>query len=84
MWLADVTQTVHTSGINWESVAVIAGVILAIITAVTGWIGHQITNAVSDLSEKLELKLESKDKVSTIDLRLTQVEQVLKDHGAMK
>lgn len=81
MSLADQIQTVHTSGINWESIAVIAGVLLTIVTAFVGWIGKRISQAVDNLSEKLELKLETKDAVNAINTRLTRVEQSLADRG---
>jgi hypothetical protein len=77
MWLAD--TAVHTTGINWESVAVIASSIVIVMAGVTGWFARQITHAIGDLSTKLELKLESKEVVNAINLRLTVIETTVKD-----
>lgn len=65
---------VHTTGINWESVAVIATAVLAISGAFTAWVGRQITHAINDLSVVLQAKLESKDVVQGIEHRLTILE----------
>lgn len=79
MFLAQTVQTVHTSGINWESIAVIATAVLAIVGAFVTWIGNRITHAINDMSVQLQLKLESKEVVSGIDKRLIRVEQLLID-----
>lgn len=43
--------TVHTTGINWESVAVIAGIVVGLMSTVLGFfaklIGNQITAAIN-------------------------------------
>jgi hypothetical protein len=77
MWLTD--TAVHTTGINWESVAVIASSVVIIVAAITGWFTKQITHAIYDLATRLELKLESKEVVNAINLRLTALETSVKD-----
>lgn len=70
---------VHTTGINWESVATIAASVVVVVTAITSWFTRQITHAINDLSTTLQLKLETKDVVNGINLRLTGVEVGLRD-----
>ena len=70
--------TVHTSGINWESVATIITAIIVVSTAITGYVGRQITHAVTDLGDRLEAKLETKETVARIDTRLTVLEATMR------
>lgn len=77
MYLAE--QTVKTSGINWESVTTIAASVVVIVGAITGWFTRQITHAINDLSTTLQLKLETKDVVNGINLRLTRIETTVTD-----
>lgn len=86
---ADLAATaVHTTGINWESVAAIAAVV-AVIMSVVLWIMSRrdrrqqafnqevqtdITAAVNHLSDVLMAKLETKETVSRISERLARVE----------
>lgn len=67
-------QSVHTTGINWESIAVIVTAVLTIVGAFTGWIGNKIRNAIENQTSMLEAKLETKEKVASIDRRLMHVE----------
>lgn len=71
--------TVHTSGLNIESIVVTASIILGIVGSFVTWIGNKITRAINDMSEKLQAKLESKEVVQQINNRLTRVEQSLAD-----
>lgn len=77
MFIAE--ATVHTSGINWESVATIAASVVVVVTAITSWFARVITHAINDLSTTLQLKLETKEVVNGINLRLTGVEVGLRD-----
>jgi hypothetical protein len=70
---------VRTTGINWESVTTIAASVIIIVTAITSWFTRQITRAINDLSDKLTSKLETKDVVNLINLRLTSVETSIHD-----
>lgn len=72
-------ETVKTTGINWESITTIAASVIIIVGAITGWFTRQITHAISDLSRDLLAKLESKDVVNGINLRLTAVESTVRD-----
>lgn len=72
-------QTVHTSGINWESVAVIVSAIVGCVGAFTAWVGRQITVSINHLSDTLMAKLETKENVTAINLRLTTLEQTVRD-----
>jgi hypothetical protein len=81
MWLA---SSVTTTGINWESVATIVTAIVVVLGAVTGYVGRQITKSVTALGDKLELKLETKERVNEIDRRVTILEAreaVKNDHS---
>ena len=80
---ADNVNTVRTSGLDIESIVAIATLVLAATGTFGGRIGRRITTAISDLSAKLELKLETKDAVNGINNRLIRVEATLKDRGEM-
>lgn len=82
------SQFVHTTGINWESVAAIAA-IGAILQGGFMWMvarkdkkredaneatKTEIADSVNHLSEVLLAKLETKDRVNAIDVRLSKVE----------
>lgn len=73
---------VKTTGINWESVTTIAASVIIIVGTITGWFTRQITNAIANLSKELQLKLETKDVVNGINLRLTSVEAKISDLSA--
>jgi hypothetical protein len=73
--------TVHTSGVNWESVSVIAGVIVATMAFFVGVVNRrsdavrgEIKEAVDHLSEVLVGKLETKDAVNSLAQRVTRIE----------
>lgn len=78
---------VHTTGINWESLAVIFGGFAAIATLLIGWIDRrqarirgEITDSVNHLSEVLLAKLETKDAVAKISERLARLEGAASGH----
>lgn len=80
--------TVHTNGINWQSVgAIIAGI--TVILTIMGWIfarrdrknevqneaiKQEISTAIDNLSTVLLAKLETKEKVAQISERLARLE----------
>jgi hypothetical protein len=72
-WLA-AAGSVTTRGINWESIATLVTAIIVVVGAITGYVGRQITNSVTNLGDRLEAKLETKERVSQIDRRLTVLE----------
>lgn len=76
-------DSVTTTGINWESVLTViastATCVIVVVGAFTAWVGRQITHAVNDLSDKLTARLESRDVVQGINLRLTSVEAAISD-----
>lgn len=63
-------STVHTTGINWESVLVLVGAIVTILSVVIGAFlrqqGNAIKNAMNNMTVMLEAKLETKEKVAEI------------------
>ena len=67
-------ETVRTSGINWASVTVIAGVVSCIMALIIGafakWISNQITGAIN----KFRIEV-----ISQMDTRLTSVETTVRD-----
>jgi sensor domain CHASE-containing protein len=86
-----ITQAVHTTGVNWESIAVITGIVTVVFTVFT-WITlrrdqksearsnavkNEITTAVNNLSDVLQARLETKEVVGKISERLARVEGVL-------
>lgn len=77
MGLAD--AVVHSAGVDWASVAVIATAVLAIVGAFVTWIGNKITHAINDMSESLQGKLETKENVAAINVRVARIEQTLFD-----
>lgn len=72
-------SAVHTTGVNWESIATTAASVVVIVTAIVSWFTRQITKAIDNLSTVLQLKLETKDVVNGINLRLRGVEVALSD-----
>lgn len=74
-------QTVQTTGINWESLSVIVGSFAAVAAVMLAWTEHrssgtrqQITDAVTSMSQILEAKLETKEAVNSINIRLARLE----------
>ena len=78
------TATVHTTGINWSSVAVIVGGIGGVIIAALAFIirlmdrrnnaiRDEITNAVTNLGHILEAKLETKDAVNQLRIEVAEL-----------
>lgn len=67
-------ETVRTAGVNWESIAVIAGVISSMMALIVGafakWISNQITGAIN----KFRIEV-----ITQIHIRLTSVENTVKD-----
>lgn len=74
-------QTVQTTGINWESVVTLVCSIVAALSIIIGaFIRYQskaIATAVDNLGTKLEGKLESKEKVNDLAIRLSRLEERL-------
>jgi hypothetical protein len=82
------SNIVHTTGINWESVGAI-GAIMAVLQSFFVWlvtrkdqkreddaqaVKQEIADSVNHLSEVLLAKLETKETVSRISERLSRVE----------
>jgi hypothetical protein len=77
-------QTVHTSGINWESVSVIVGTLGAFLLAFMVWIvglferrnraiRTDISQAVENLAVVLTARLETKDAVNQLRVEVAQL-----------
>lgn len=60
--ILEATQTVQTTGINWESVSAIVVAITTVLSLVVAWlsrsIGNQITRAIDRLRIEVIAKLE--------------------------
>lgn len=72
---------VHTTGINWESAAVIVGSVVAVISLILAVQGRrnaairtEITDAVNNLSTILLARLETKETVQGLAVRLARLE----------
>jgi hypothetical protein len=77
----DNVTTVHTSGLDIESIVAIATLVLAATGTFAGWIGRRIITAVTDLSTKLELELELETRdnaVNEINNRSIRIETTLR------
>jgi len=79
-----VETAVHTTGINWSSVAVIIGGIGGVVIAAMAFvirlmdrrnnaIRDEITTAVTNLGHILEAKLETKDSVNQLRVELAEL-----------
>ena len=76
--IATVLQTVHTTGVNWDSVAAIVGIISGVITTfaiIVGWISKSfakyITNQITSSINQFRIEV-----VATLENRLTRVEDM--------
>lgn len=81
-------MTVHTSGINWESIGAIAAIVTGAVAFITWLIARrdnraesrnneikvQISDSVGHLGEILTARLETKETVARISERLARVE----------
>jgi hypothetical protein len=87
--------TVHTSGINWESVAAIVGGIGIFVLSALIWVVQlvekrnravrdEITNAVTNLGIVLEARLETKDSVNQLRIELAQLKGQLEGRDIRK
>jgi hypothetical protein len=84
-------ETVHTSGINIESLAVILGGFAACFALLLAWLNRredradkrdqatrkEITTAVENLSTVLTAKLETKEVVAGMNVRIARIEAVI-------
>lgn len=77
--------TVHTSGINWESlITVISAIVVAVSVIVGGFTRYQskiISAAVDRLGERLESKLETKEKVAELAREVSELRIMVDDIG---
>jgi hypothetical protein len=76
--IALVAETVHTSGINWESITTIIGSIVvimsAVFTAIARYVTSKVTTAINDFRV---------DVIAKMDERLVKLE-ILADERARK
>lgn len=76
--------SVTTTGVNWEQILTLLSAIIIVVGAFTTWISRQITHAINDLSSILQAKLETKDAVQAINMRLAAVEILLRERPELK
>jgi hypothetical protein len=67
--IAEQVQTVHTSGVNLESVVTIIGSVVAILTVIFGLATRYISSRITGAIDRLRL-----DVIQKLDIRLTAVE----------
>jgi hypothetical protein len=67
-----VTQTVHTTGVNWQSVLVIVASVVTIVSILGASIGHYVADRVTGAINAFQIAV-----VSKLDTRLTAVEEKL-------
>lgn len=61
--------TVHTSGVNWQSVAAIVGAVVVAMSAVFGLIARVVSNQITGAINKFRIEV-----VDKLDRRLTRIE----------
>lgn len=66
-------QSVHGTGVNWELVATLAGVIIPSLTVIFGIFARLVANSITSSIDKFRIEV-----VSVLDHRLTVVETILK------
>jgi len=66
-WLAD--ATVHTSGINWESVGTIIAAVVAAMTFVLGLFARYVSGQITGAIDKFRI-----DVIARLDTRITILE----------
>jgi len=90
------TQIVQTTGVNWESVATITGLVSVVLTftlwafsrqdkrraQVNRQLRDDMTKSLDHLSDVLLAKLETKDTVARISERLARVEALIGVNGS--
>jgi hypothetical protein len=69
MWLA---TTVHTSGINWETVGTLIGSIIAAVTLIFGFFARYISNRITASIDRFRI-----DVIAKMDTRLTVLEEIV-------
>jgi ABC-type lipoprotein release transport system permease subunit len=76
--ITQVAQTVHTAGVNWDSVAAIVGIISGVIATfaiIAGWVSKSfakyITNQITSSINQFRIEV-----VATLENRLTRVEDM--------
>lgn len=74
MFLAQTTTTVHTAGINWESVITIIGSVVTILAVVGALVSRAIGNKITAAIHEFQIAV-----IDKLDTRLTQVEDKLDD-----
>jgi hypothetical protein len=88
-------MVVHTTGVNWQSIGVIAAIIGVAVTVILAMLARrdrrmeqqnteikdEISNAVNHLSEVLLARLETKETVSKISERLARLEGATNTKG---
>jgi hypothetical protein len=79
---------VRTTGINWESVGVIVGSVVALIAFLVSvqdrrnaTVQHSIQESVDHLSDVLIAKLETKETVAKLSERIARLETAVLDSG---
>jgi uncharacterized membrane protein len=88
-------QTVHTTGINWQSVAVIVGSLGVFILSAMIWfvalidrrnrtIRTEISSAVDNLAAVLTARLETKDAVNQLRVEVAQLKGQIEREGMNK
>lgn len=72
-----IAAAVHTTGVNWQSVAVITSIVVGLLSTVFGVVARLVSNQITAAINKFRV-----DVVSQLDTRLTSVETKLDDlHG---
>jgi hypothetical protein len=69
------SPAVHTTGINWESIGVIGGLIIGIMSAVGQWVRRTVKGSVQELGDLLNAKLETKESVAQLRTKVSLLEQ---------
>lgn len=68
--LAGTTTVVHTTGINWESVATIVAAVVGALTALITIVGRYLSNRITGAIDKFRV-----DVIGRMDTRISLLEQ---------
>jgi len=67
--------TVHTSGVNWQSIAAIAGVLLVFVGMFSAYIRRSIKSSVDHLADVLDARLASNEDLDKLRERVVILEE---------
>lgn len=68
------TLTTHTTGVNWQAVAAIAGPVLTMVGAVARWVGRKIERVIAELQELNERQAKQSERIARLEGPMRRIE----------